>query len=150
MHLACVENNDPISPVTLERIGAQVAKLDATLETVENSGLAYINNVPFQFHFTSGNKFLSIRAVWESGMELDAPQVPNLFTAADSWNREKYFPTVYLVAVDGQMQVVADFIVAIGEGLDDAQLLENISAAAATAVEALQFMAQVVATLKNL
>ncbi|MDO5060000.1 MAG: YbjN domain-containing protein [Actinomycetaceae bacterium] len=150
MELYCVENTDPIAPVTLERIAQQVEKLGATLETVENAGLAHINNVPFQFHFTSGNKFLSIRAVWESGLEQEARQLPHLFTAADSWNREKYFPTVYIVAVDGQMQVVADFIVPIAEGLDDAQLLENISAAVDTAVEALQFMAHVVATIKTL
>lgn len=149
MNLYCVDNPQTLPPVTLERIGQQVGKLGAILDISEGAGLARINNVPFQFHFASGGKFLSIRAIWETGLEPKVDYAVHLSTAADHWNREKYFPTIYLV-VEEQIEAVADFIVEISHGLDDAQLLENISAAVSTGVDALQFMAQVVNTVKNM
>lgn len=152
MNLYCVDNHDTPTPVTLERIGQQVSRLGATLEISDGAGLAQINNVPFQFHFASGGKFLSIRAIWETGLEPQVQYAAHLSTAADHWNREKYFPTIYLVVEEQaeQIEAVADFIVEISNGLDDAQLLENISAAVATGVDALQFMAHVVSTVKAL
>lgn len=152
MNLYCVEPTDIIQPVTFERISQQVQVLGATLEidTENNSAIALINNVPFQFNFTSGQKFLSIRAVWESGLEKDSAKLAHLFTAADSWNREKYFPTMYLEWTGKTANVVADYTLGIEAGLDDAQLLDNISAAVSTGLDSLQFMAQVVQTVNNL
>ncbi|EEH64546.1 hypothetical protein HMPREF0044_0283 [Gleimia coleocanis DSM 15436] len=152
MHLHCVENTDEIQKVTFERISEQLTVLDAKLEidAEHHTALARINDVPFQFNFTSGDKFLSIRAIWESGLEKDASKMAHLFTAADSWNREKYFPTVYIEWTGETAHVVADYIVGVEAGLDNAQLLENISAAVSTGIDALQFMAHVVSTIKSM
>ncbi|MDO5728601.1 MAG: YbjN domain-containing protein [Actinomycetaceae bacterium] len=139
-------SDDPSSPtpVTLDRIRGVIEHLGASMETAENgkAGLAVFDGVRFLFSFASNHKFLSVRAIWATDLEASAERLMSFFTAADSWNREKYFPTVYNLLVDDMIQVVADYICDIDCGQTDAQLLDNVAAGVATGVDAIQYMHQ--------
>lgn len=137
--------NSPI-PVTLQRMREVVEQLGTSMEIVEGgkAGLATFDGVRFLFSFASGDKFLSVRAIWATEVEASADRLMSFFTATDSWNREKYFPTLYNLLVDNKIQVVADFICDIDCGLTDAQLLDNVAAGVATGVDAIQYMQQAV------
>lgn len=131
-------------PVTIDRLELIVEQLGGTLERVEgeDAGVTTFDGVNFLLSFGSGGKFLSVRAIWVTELDVSENLLMALFTAGDSWNREKYFPTLYNLVVDDQVQVVADFICPIECGLSDPQLLDNVAAAVATGVDAIQYMNQ--------
>lgn len=135
--------NSPI-PVTLHRLQSVVEHLGSSMELVEDgkAGLATFDGVRFLFSFASGDKFLSVRAIWATEVEASTDRLMSFFTASDSWNREKYFPTLYNLLVEDKIQVVADYICDIDCGLTDAQLLDNVAAGVATGVDAIQYMQQ--------
>lgn len=70
-----------------------------------------------------------------------------MFTASDQWNRERYFPTIYTLIHDGFIQVVADYICGVEAGMNDAQLLDNISAGVAAGMDGMNFMQSVAETV---
>lgn len=63
-----------------------------------------------------------------------------LFTAADQWNRERYFPTIYTLVDDGLIDVCADYICSVDAGMNDEQLVDNISAGVAAGMDGINFM----------
>ncbi|MDO5719630.1 MAG: YbjN domain-containing protein [Actinomycetaceae bacterium] len=131
-------------PVTLDRLELVVRQLGGSLEKVEGeeAAITTFDAVNFLLSFGSGGKFLSVRAIWATELNASQDLLMAIFTAADSWNREKYFPTLYNLIVDNQVEIVADFICPIECGLSDPQLLDNLAAAIATGVDAIQYMHQ--------
>ena len=103
---------------------------------------ALFDDVPFLLSFDAQGRFLSVRAVWDTG--LDPLQAgPHIFSMADGWNREKYFPTVYhMPSEHGTLQVCADFIVDTRAGIANIQLRENLGAGISTGISAIAYMKQ--------
>lgn len=142
-----VVSSDPKvpSPVTFERIGAAVEQMGASFEIVEDgqAGIANISGLTFVFTFSNAGKFLSIRILWETGLPMSMQAMSALFTASDQWNRERYFSTVYTLIDDGMISVCADYICFVEAGMNDEQLLDNISAGIAAGLDGMNFMQSV-------
>lgn len=103
---------------------------------------AVFDQVPFLLSIDASGRFLSIRAVWETGLSQNVVG-QWVFAASDSWNREKYFPTIYwLTSPEGTVQVCADFVVDVSAGISTEQLRENISAGISTGISAMEYMRQ--------
>lgn len=136
-------------PVAFERIAKVVESMGTSLEMIEEGevGVADFSGFPFLFTFTSAGKFLSIRIMWTSELQMSTQAMSAMFTASDQWNRERYFPTVYTLIHDGFIQVVADFICGVEAGMNDAQLLDNISAGVAAGMDGMNFMQSVAETI---
>ena len=90
--------NDSTTPykVTFDRLMRALADLQFQADVLaENRAAgAVFDGIPFLLSMDSAERFLSIRAVWDTDFDAETAGHP-LFAAADSWNREKYFPTVY-------------------------------------------------------
>ncbi len=134
-------------PVDMERLQRVLKSMGYMVDVlVEKSALgAVFDEVPVLFTFDAPGRFLSVRSVWDT--EFDATRTTRcLFAAADSWNREKYFPTVYsMTAPEGRVQVCADFVIDTGPGLTDVQLAETIGAGVSTGISAIDYMKQATA-----
>lgn len=131
-------------PVDFDRLMRGVAAMGHKADPLVagRAAGALFDGVPFLFTFDSQGRFLSVRAVWETGLD---PQVAvhDIFAAADGWNREKYFPTVYwMVSEAGTVQVCADFAIDTRAGLTDEQLAENLGAGISTGITAIEYMRQ--------
>ncbi|QWW19724.1 YbjN domain-containing protein [Schaalia sp. 19OD2882] len=101
---------------------------------------AVVEQVPFLVNIDASHRFLSVRAIWETDMD-PAETSRWMIAAADSWNREKYFPTIYwLVSELATVQVCADFVVDTLAGISDEQLRENLRAGIATGISAIDYM----------
>lgn len=141
--------NDDCTPYPLdfERLLAKVREMGYELDVIAEGRAAgaVFDAVPFLLSLDTSGRFLSIRAMWETG--LDAPTSTRaLFAAADSWNREKYFPTVYtMTSEDGTAQVLADFVLDTVAGVSNDQLAQNVSAGVSTGIGAIEYMKQAAA-----
>ena len=116
---------DTITPykVTFDRLMRTLSELQfqADILAENRAAGAVFDGVPFLLSMDSSERFLSIRAVWDTDFDAEKAGHP-LFAAADSWNREKYFPTVYwMLDPAGSLQVCADFAVDTSAGLSDQQ-----------------------------
>ncbi|WP_043534857.1 YbjN domain-containing protein [Actinomyces polynesiensis] len=101
---------------------------------------AVFDGVPVLLSLDATGRFVSVRAVWDTGRD-PSSCAQAIFAAADGWNREKYFPTVYWIPSDtGTLQVCADFIVDTRAGLTDTQLAENLGAGISTGISAIGYM----------
>ncbi len=129
-------------PVDLERLERVLRDMGYAVDTLasDRAAGAIFDDVPFLFTFDSQDRFLSVRAVWDTGLDPAASSQP-LFAAADGWNREKYFPTVYrAVAESGTSLVFADFVLDTRPGVTDAQLADNLAAGISTGISAIRYM----------
>jgi len=131
-------------PVDMDRLQRVLRDMGYTVDTVvqDRAAGAIFDDVPFLFTFDSQGRFLSVRAVWDTGLE-SGTSAQHLFAAADSWNREKYFPTVYWMPAEiGNAQVCADFVLDTRPGVTDSQLADNLGAGISTGITAIQYMKQ--------
>lgn len=130
------------SPVTFERIGQAVETMGTSFEVFaeEGFGLANFSGFPFQFAFTTSGKFLSVRILWKTDLPMSTQAMAALFTAADQWNRERYFPTIYTLVSDDMIEVCADYICSVDAGMNEEQLVDNISAGVASGMDGINFM----------
>ena len=134
-------------PVDLDRVQRTLHDMGYTTDVLVegHTAGAVFDDVPFLFSFDSQERFLSVRAVWDTDLDPEASAQP-LFAAADNWNREKYFPTIYRVtAPDGTAQVCADFVLDTAPGVSDAQLVDNLAAGISTGITAIGYMKQAAA-----
>ena len=92
---------DSITPykVTFDRLMRTLSELQFQADVLADNRAAgaVFDGVPFLLSMDSSERFLSIRAVWDTDFEAEKAG-HQLFAAADSWNREKYFPTVYWIS----------------------------------------------------
>lgn len=128
-------------PMTLERIRATLALAGLASQPLgPDEILALIDGQVFTFCLSSSAKSLSVRATWDTGREYELVE-ERLFAAADTWNRERYFPTVYARANEhGFAQVVADHLTPCRRGLSDRQLDDTIQVGISTGRDAINFM----------
>lgn len=139
---AVPRDNQTPWPVSFDRMVHTLQDMDYAVDLLVpgKAAGAVFDKVPFLFSIDTSGRFLSIRAVWDTGL---TPQCINqwVFPAADSWNREKYFPTVFWVTgEDGFVQIFADFAVDTAAGLSNGQLSENLGAGISTGISAIEFM----------
>lgn len=92
-----------------------------------------------------GGDHLSIRAELPLGpLEKEAEYV--VFAAADFWNREYPFPTVYLRRRDPtRPRLVADYVLPVGAGISDAQLCEFVDEAFEQVQNAYRYLQEITA-----
>lgn len=131
-------------PVDLDRLMRVFRQMGDTVDTLVEGRAAgaVFEGVPFLFTFDSQGRFLSVRAVWDTGLD-PAACAQALFAAADGWNREKFFPTVYWMASEtGSAQVCADFVLDTRPGVTDSQLADNLRAGISTGISAIRYMKQ--------
>lgn len=136
--------NDPQTPwpVDLTRVihAMSTLSLPADVLIPERAAGSLVDRVPFLLSVDPGKRFLSIRAVWETAMD-PAETAHWMLAAADSWNREKYFPTIYWTLSDSDtVHVCADFVVDALAGLSEEQLKENLRVGLSTGVSAITYM----------
>lgn len=129
-------------PLSFDRLMSALTtmgfKADVLVE--DRAGGAVFDGVPFLLSIDQTGRFLSVRALWDTSFDPRTSAQP-LFAAADGWNREKYFPTVYRITTpEGTMQVCADFVVDTSAGLSDEQLTQNIGAGISTGISAIGYM----------
>ena len=129
-------------PLTFERLVSTLTSMGFAADVLVEGRAAgaVFDTVPFLLSIDQTGRFLSVRAVWETELDPHTAAQP-LFAAADGWNREKYFPTVYrMTTPEGTMQVCADFVVDTSAGLSDEQLSQNIGAGISTGITAIGYM----------
>ncbi|MDC4233407.1 YbjN domain-containing protein [Actinomyces sp. B33] len=134
-------------PADFDRVVARVHDMGYDLDILEKGRAAgaVFDRVPFLLSFDASGRFLSIRAMWET--ELAGEQAGRcLFAAADNWNREKYFPTVYTMPGEsGAVQVCADFVLDTSAGVSNDQLEDAVSAGISTGISAIDYMKEAAA-----
>ncbi|WP_022867244.1 YbjN domain-containing protein [Schaalia vaccimaxillae] len=131
-------------PADFERVVAEVHEMGYDLDVIEKERAAgaVFDRVPFLVSFDGAGRFLSIRAMWDTGLTPES-SLQQIFAAADNWNREKYFPTVYSMPDEvDSVQVCADFVVDTAAGISKAQLRDAIGAGISTGIEAITYMKQ--------
>ena len=136
--------NDSTTPykVTFDRLMRALADLQFQADVLaENRAAgAVFDGIPFLLNMDSAERFLSIRAVWDTDFDAETAGHP-LFAAADSWNREKYFPTVYTATTpEGKLGVYADFVVDTKPGLSNNQLRDMIASGISTGIAAMEYV----------
>lgn len=146
MKLYCVPDdaNCP-TPVDFDRVQQVIEYLGTRMDRLDdNTAVAHFDGIAFFISFTSAGRFLSVRTVWNSQTPASDRALSILFSSADTWNRERYFPTIYTTIEEGLIVITIDYITDVDNGFNDDQLLDNISAAVATGAEALEYMHSVV------
>lgn len=131
-------------PLSFERLLDHVHSMGYELDVIAEGRAAgaVFDSVPFLISIDQSGRFLSIRAMWETGLDSQRSARP-LFAAADSWNREKYFPTVYSMPSEQDTSVVfADFVLDTAAGVSNDQLTQNVAAGISTGIGAVEYMKQ--------
>ncbi|WP_165216819.1 YbjN domain-containing protein [Schaalia sp. ZJ1691] len=129
-------------PITFQRVQALMHSMGYQIDFLVEGRVAgaVFDKIPFLFSVDSAGRFLSVRAIWEvdtPAQELDG----TYFTAADQWNRENYFPTIYSTTTEnGRGHVCADFALDAEAGVSDDQLRDAISVGISTGIEAITYM----------
>lgn len=126
-------------PVDISRVEATVKELGYHPEQVDltaNGGRMTIAGRTYTFSFFGNRDYLSVRTVWDP-----PPDTPHhhLFSAVNSWNRNRLFPTAYLdKKPNGDPEVVADMVCFCTYGLSRAQLRDELSVAISTCADAVE------------
>ena len=140
-----VPNDDQTPyPITFDRLLKAFSDKNFQLEQVSEGRVAgaMFDTTPFLIMLDTSNRFITIRAMWAADIPL-ASSTQQVFAAADSWNREMYFPTVYSMPdEDGNLQVCADFSIDTIAGISNDQLSENMDAGIAAGLKAIEYMKQ--------
>lgn len=140
------DDNTPY-PLDLDRLVGHVREIGYSLDVLVEGRAAgtIIDSTLFHFSIDASDRFLSIRAMWDSDLSFHSSQQP-LFAAADSWNREKYFPTVYAIpGPDRNADIVGDFVLDISQGVSNNQLTHTIHAGISTGLDAMAYMKEAAA-----
>ena len=119
-------------PLTFERLLSHVHEMGYELDVIAEGRAAgaVFDSVPFLISIDQSGRFLSIRAMWETGLDVPRSTRP-LFAAADSMPSEQ-----------GTSIVFADFVLDTAAGVSKDQLTENVSAGVSTGISAIEYMKQ--------
>lgn len=139
-------------PVTFERVLTTLTHMGYTAKVciAGRAAEALFDKVPFLFSLDTGGRFLSIRAEWPTDLDPETYSA-HVFAIIDSWNREKYFPTVYWLSSNTNLiNVCADMVVDTRCGLSEQQLRDNLAAGISSGISALEYtreaLSQVIGT----
>ncbi len=125
----------------MARLEATIARLgytDANVHLTEEGGTFDLRGHSFRVSPFSNRDYISIRLEWfpPSPMTLRY-----LFTAANSWNRSRHFPTVYIDrSSENELIIVADSILHCRYGLSDSQLEDEVETAIITSTKAIDYV----------
>ncbi len=144
LHLAPEGAGDPY-PLTCRRLVHALNELGYPTERHPGS-----NRVDFEAdahqlraYWHPGKDILAIQTRWDSEHPYRSAEYA-LFAAADNWNRESYFPTVYLLeSPDHTALVVADMIAPCSMGLSDRQLSEYLDTGVTQGLRAMNYIRSV-------
>lgn len=125
----------------MDRIHCSLSRLHVDSQVLADKKLQVtVDDQPFLLCLKSVSGELSVRTFWETDYPYDEVE-SRLFTAADAWNRERYFPTVYILATQqGTATVVADYVTSGRGGLSNQQLDTAVQIGMATGADAMRFM----------
>lgn len=99
-----------------------------------------VDGVPFRIAVDPRLRFFSLRTTWKPGVDFSTHEEA-LFAIADTWNRERYFPSIYLVqTADGNVEVIIDYAVDCQDGLTDQQLCDALRVAFQTGPDAVFYI----------
>ncbi len=128
-------------PVSMARLEATLARLghtDADVHLTEEGGTFDLRGRTFRVSPFSNGDYTSIRLEWHP---LSPVALNYLFTAANSWNRSRHFPTVYIDrSSQNELIIVADSILHCRYGLSDKQLEDEVETAIITGTKALDYV----------
>jgi hypothetical protein len=132
--------NEPF-PVEPVRICGALKRLGYLVEEAEGAvGLVVADGVPFRVSLDGARRFISVRTTWDPALPYALSEGP-LFALADSWNRERYFPTMYVVkAPSGSATVIIDYVVDCRDGFTDRQLDDVLRIGFQTSPDAVFYM----------
>lgn len=132
-------------PVDMNRVEDTLRELGYTLEDAEltaSGGTVTISGREYTLAFFGNRDYLSVRTCWDPPRDTPSSY---LFTAVNSWNRTRLFPTAYLdTRPDGDREVVADMVCFCTYGLSRAQLRDELSVAVSTCADAVEYTSWVV------
>ncbi len=138
------ENGAPFeapSPITLERLQGALDQLG--FDGIRGAGWQVFFEfaaLTFVLSLPRNNGYASMHTSW-SVPEKDNPGKTQLATMLDRWNRERYFPTLYLVErPQGSTNVFADFVVLAKSGLSGMQLNNHLVLGATVCADAIDYV----------
>lgn len=153
LHAVPTDNLTPY-PVSLARVGGTLQELysqaDQRIDLPQKTLSATLEGIPFFFCLGRAGGAFSIRGVWDTNQPYE-PTEQLLFAAADTWNRERYFPTVYVIKNhQDTAEVVADHLIQCREVLSNQQLEGALRVGVATGLDALRFMRDASASILHI
>lgn len=135
--------SDPLTPyaVDMTRVEDALAKIGHSPQDAHftgSCGRSTIEGHPFAFSLFGNQDYLSVRTTWVAPTSVS---VAYLFIAANSWNRTRLFPTVYIdERTGGRPEIVADMVSLCSYGLSRDQLHDELSVAVTTCSEAIDYI----------
>lgn len=134
---------DPATPypVTPDRVCRALADLEiGRIELVEQTLTFDVDGLVYRVSFGPGGKYMSLRQWWEPGLPYRSAR-DLLFPPVDSWNREHFFPTLFLTEnKEGNIRVSGDFLMTARYGMSDLQLNNRLLVAMNVCSEALEYV----------
>lgn len=141
LHPVPLDKDTPF-PVSPQRIYGCLEQMDLLVETIASDAVAgvVLDGLPFVVYLDADSRYLSIRCTWDT-LEPYRQVLDCLFAVANSWNRERYFPTIYIVpTANDTAEVVVDFVAPIRAGLTDEQLTASLNVGFSTGADAMFYM----------
>lgn len=140
LHMAPVSDSTPY-PVTIGRVREVLFDLNGAPQHLADHQLqVLLEGQLFKLCLGSSSSQISIRTAWDTEQNFDRVE-ERLFAASDTWNRERYFPTVYtLRTAHDTAEVVADHLTPCRSGLSDLQLEDALRVGITTGLDAIRFM----------
>lgn len=118
----------------LEQIGCHFERSSGDSLRVESDG------VPFTVTMDPEMRYLSMRTTWDPHLDYESAE-ETLFAVADSWNRERYFPTIYVLKnASNHAEVVIDHVIDCQDGVTDGQLRDGLRVGFQTGPDAVFYM----------
>ncbi|RNE49456.1 YbjN domain-containing protein [Corynebacterium alimapuense] len=120
-------SQDP-TPVTAQRINRVLSELGIKKTQGDDDLItAWINDVLFCFFLDNGPSYL-IKGHWDSELAPGADFL-RMFLLCNDWNQSSLSTKAFCHEDEDGLQIRAEFIASIGEGLNDAQLEHNTAVA---------------------
>lgn len=129
-------------PVDLARVAATISQFGVLEESGRSSpSLRFsVDDELFVSSLDSKRRYLSVRKVWDTDLDYEKTRRAILI-AADNWNRDHYFPTVYVIKTPmNRSRVVGDATIEIRHGLSDGQLSEFLLIALSSCAESIDYV----------
>lgn len=142
--------DDVLAPITLERVRNSLDDLGFTeVRTSDAQILFDFAAFTFVLSLQRDKNYASMHTSWPLPKALH-PGEEQLLAVLDWWNRERYFPTLYLIdRPHGITDVFADYVVMARFGLSSSQLDAHLVLGATVCVDAIEFVQWSVEALRG-
>ena len=150
LHSAPEDTPDPY-PVTMARLEEVLRRLGTDTDLAhfaEEQATFDTGALTYDVSFFGRRDYLSVRTSWDP---LPGASLPHLFTAVNSWNRLRHFPTTYLDRKkDGSLTIVGDMVIHCRHGLSDLQLEDEVAHAVECCSRAVEYVAWASSQMQDL